>query len=133
LRSSDSDRVVKPPTDDVHGRVANPSDRREQRGADAEDARLERRVERVVLPASREVEMRERVHLRVRQARARELPGRRVALEDPIAPLGDDLAVGSSDHRADGDRPAAMRLPRKLERAPPRSAELVPGSDKIHD
>ena len=77
--------------------------------------------------------MGERVHLRVRQARARELPGRRVALEDPIAPLGDDLAVGSSDHRADRDRPAAVRLPRELERTPPRSAELVPGSDKIHD
>ena len=76
--------------------------------------------------------MGERVHLRVRQARARKLPRRRTALEDPIASLGDDLAVGSRNHRADGERPAPVRLPRELERTPPRSAELVPGSDDIH-
>jgi len=45
---------------------------------------------------------------------------------------GHDLTVGRGDHRADGDRPAAVRFPRELERAPPRSPELVPGSDDIH-
>ena len=115
----------------VGAREADAADGCHHRRADAQQARLERGVEDVVLVAALRVEAHERVHLGVGEQAVRELPLRRGRLVDAVAPLRHEGSAPVDERGADRDRAGAVGLPREREAHSPRRLERIPGGSRV--